>query len=127
MHKNHKRAWCLRNQRLHLKVLLLFRILLISRFICFLKLAKRNWFSTYLVLGFQAFVLLCNEVFCFHFLLCISSQSIESKAKVVSFVLTFFGFGRVSAKGELNKLCSMRHWKPPVYEWEDEGPCHMPV
>lgn len=34
---------------------------------------------------------------------------------------------RVSAKGELNKLCSMRHWKPPVYECYEGGLSHQRV
>uniref|UniRef100_A0A1J3FPL7 Ribonuclease 3-like protein 1 n=1 Tax=Noccaea caerulescens TaxID=107243 RepID=A0A1J3FPL7_NOCCA len=34
---------------------------------------------------------------------------------------------RVSAKGELYKLCSMRHWELPAYEWYEEGPCHRRV
>ncbi|CAA7026057.1 unnamed protein product [Microthlaspi erraticum] len=34
---------------------------------------------------------------------------------------------RVSAKGELNKLCSMRHWKAPVYECYEGGPFHKRV
>ncbi|CAL9215164.1 unnamed protein product [Arabidopsis halleri] len=32
---------------------------------------------------------------------------------------------RLSAKSQLYKLCSVRHWKAPVYECIAEGPCHM--
>lgn len=32
---------------------------------------------------------------------------------------------RSSAKSQLYKFCSVRHWKAPVYECIAEGPCHM--
>lgn len=32
---------------------------------------------------------------------------------------------RLSAKSQLYKLCSVRHWNAPIYEFIAEGPCHM--
>ncbi|CAA0392766.1 unnamed protein product [Arabidopsis thaliana] len=34
---------------------------------------------------------------------------------------------RSSAKSQLYNLCSVRHWKAPLYECTAEGPCHMKI